>query len=89
MPETITDDDMIQMLSDMGFDQKMTALFMELKCYCTRVQRVLKSSGNTQGQIKILNDVRSVILDNIHREESQIYRIDYLIYWINNSISHI
>ena len=42
MPETITDDDMIQMLSDMGFDQKMTALFMKLKC-----------SGNTQGQIKI------------------------------------
>ena len=31
MPETITDDDMIQMLSDMGFDQKMTALFMKLK----------------------------------------------------------
>ena len=78
MPETITDDDMIQMLSDMGFDQKLTALFMKLKC-----------SGNTQGQIKILNDVRSVILDNIHREETQIYRIDYLIYRINNSISHI
>lgn len=61
----------VQNLEDAGCDKDTVAQFMELG-----------KNGKKQGQVKLLEKHRRMLLDQVHKREKQIDCLDYLLYQI-------
>ena len=65
-------DSVIQNLEDAGCDMEMVAEFMKLGI-----------AGNRQNQLKLLEQHRKRLLENVHTNEKRIDCLDYLVFQMN------
>lgn len=69
MIDTVINDDILRNLEDAGCDGATIELF----CQYTK-------DGNENERLELLSRQRKMLLENVHKEESKISNLDYLIY---------
>lgn len=67
-------EDVLQNLRDAGCDEEL------IRCFCH-----FEAQGQTACQLRLLQQQRLRLLEQIHREEKQIDCLDYLAYHIQKS----